>query len=228
VNAVSGMFRFDFLSLLIGGLVAFFTLTTLVYSLGFMRGRARLGEYYLFILLTFGASLGAVFSRSLIVFLVFWGFLGLLLYLLIAMGTRKRTPFTAKKAFIIIGGTDALMLFGLALVWRLEGAPNVFSLNIDSTHLSLDSPAAWIAYLCLAAGALAKAGAMPFHTWVPDCAEDAPTPVAAFLPASLDKLLGIYFLVRLSLDSTRSVRSATWCWGSERVHPSELPAACFT
>jgi formate hydrogenlyase subunit 3/multisubunit Na+/H+ antiporter MnhD subunit len=54
--------------------------------------------------------------------------------------------------------------------------------------------------MCLAAGAFAKAGAMPFHTWVPDTAEDAPTPVTAFLPASLDKLLGIYFLARITLD----------------------------
>ena len=41
---------------------------------------------------------------------------------------------------------------------------------------------------------------MPFHTWVPDAAEDAPIPVVAFLPASLDKLLGIYFLARITLD----------------------------
>ncbi len=41
---------------------------------------------------------------------------------------------------------------------------------------------------------------MPFHTWVPDTAEDAPTPVTAYLPASLDKLLGIYLLARISMD----------------------------
>jgi formate hydrogenlyase subunit 3/multisubunit Na+/H+ antiporter MnhD subunit len=37
---------------------------------------------------------------------------------------------------------------------------------------------------------------MPLHTWVPDCGEKAPASVAAFLPASLDKLLGIYLLAR--------------------------------
>jgi formate hydrogenlyase subunit 3/multisubunit Na+/H+ antiporter MnhD subunit len=41
---------------------------------------------------------------------------------------------------------------------------------------------------------------MPFHSWIPDCAESAPLPVTAFLPASLDKLLGIYLLARISLD----------------------------
>jgi formate hydrogenlyase subunit 3/multisubunit Na+/H+ antiporter MnhD subunit len=41
---------------------------------------------------------------------------------------------------------------------------------------------------------------VPFHSWIPDSAEYAPVPVMAFLPAALDKLLGIYLLARLSLD----------------------------
>ena len=41
---------------------------------------------------------------------------------------------------------------------------------------------------------------MPLHSWVPDVAEDALTPVTAYLPASLDKLLGIYLLARISLS----------------------------
>jgi len=86
------------------------------------------------------------------------------------------------------------MLLGLAIVWRLTG-----SLQMDEISITLNTKVAVLAYMCLAAGAFAKAGAMPFHTWVPDTAKDAPTPVVAFLPASLDKLLGIYFLVRISL-----------------------------
>ncbi|MDO9579097.1 MAG: proton-conducting transporter membrane subunit, partial [Bacteroidales bacterium] len=70
---------------------------------------------------------------------------------------------------------------------------------MDEISITLNTKVAVLAYMCLAAGAFAKAGAMPFHTWVPDTAKDAPTPVVAFLPASLDKLLGIYFLVRISL-----------------------------
>ncbi len=123
------------------------------------------------------------------------GFLGLLLYLLKGFAQTENASYTAKKAFIIIGGTDALMLLGVALIWRLTG-----SLQMDEVSIALNTKVAVLAYMCLAAGAFAKAGAMPFHTWVPDTAEDAPTPVTAFLPASLDKLLGIYFLARITLD----------------------------
>ena len=188
-------FKADHLACFVALFVGFFSLLTIIYSFGYMKGQPGQGRYYLYILLTLLASLAAVFANNLIVFIVFWGFLGMLLYLLIGFGGKERTPATAKKAFILIGGTDAFMLLGLALVWLLSG-----SFDIGKTAIPLDSKLAVVAYLCLAGGAFAKAGAMPFHTWVPDTAQDAPTPVTAFLPASLDKLLGIYFLARLSLD----------------------------
>jgi len=195
MSSILQLFRFDNLSIFIGIFVGFFSLLTIIYSFGFMSGRKGLIRYYLYIVLTLVASLGAVFSNNLIIFVVFWGFLGLLLYLLICFGRKKNTSSTAKKAFIIIGGSDAIMLLGLALIWRIAQ-----TLDMSALSIPLNTKVAGLAYLCLAVGAFAKAGAMPFHTWIPDTAEDAPTPVTAFLPASLDKLLGIYFLARISLD----------------------------
>jgi len=194
MNLTTQFFKFDNLSMFVGIFIGIFFLLITIYSFGFMRQRKRLIYYYSYLILTFISSLGAVFSNNLILFMVFWGFLGLLLYLLIGFAQTENASYTAKKAFIIIGGTDALMLLGLAIVWRLTG-----SLQMDEISITLNTKVTVLAYMCLAAGAFAKAGAMPFHTWVPDTAKDAPTPVVAFLPASLDKLLGIYFLVRISL-----------------------------
>ncbi|UCB56412.1 MAG: NADH dehydrogenase [Candidatus Omnitrophota bacterium] len=188
-------FRFDNLSNFVGIFIGIFSLLIIFYSSAFMRGRKGLWRYYSYLVLTLLSSLGAVFSNNLILFMVFWGFLGLLLYLLIGFGQKENTLYTAKKTFIIIGAADALMILGLAFVGQLTG-----TLQMDKISIALTSkPAVW-AYLCFAAGAFAKAGAMPLHTWIPDTAEDAPTPVTAYLPASLDKLLGIYFLARISLD----------------------------
>ena len=83
------------------------------------------------------------------------------------------------------------MILGMAIVWKLTG-----SWRMDTIHIALTTPLAVVAYLCFVAAAFAKAGAMPFHTWIPDTAEDAPASVTAFFPAALDKLLGIYFLVQ--------------------------------
>jgi len=192
LNKFLSYLRIDSLSLFIAVFIGLFSLLTIIYSFGFMKKRKGIFFYYICILLTLVCSLGVVFANNLLVFIVFWGFLGFLLYLLINFGRGKRVSYTAKKAFIIIGGTDALMLLGLALIWRLTG-----TLTMSEMAISFTTKSALAAFLCLLAGAFAKAGAMPFHTWVPDVAEDAPVPVTAFLPASLDKLLGIYFLIRI-------------------------------
>jgi NADH-quinone oxidoreductase subunit L len=57
-----------------------------------------------------------------------------------------------------------------------------------------------VAFILMMIGAIGKAGAMPFHTWIPDAALDAPVTFMAFLPAAFEKLLGIYLLARISLD----------------------------
>ena len=179
MNMSTQLFKFDNLSIFVGIFVVFFSVLTALYSFGFMKKQKGLGSYYLYMVLTLIASLGAVFSNNLILFMVFWGFLGLLLYLLIEFGKKERTSYTAKKAFIIIGGTDVFMLLGLAFVWRISG-----SLDMDKISIAFSDKLSVLAYLCLAIGAFAKAGAMPFHTWIPDTAKEAPIPVTAFLPAS--------------------------------------------
>lgn len=189
------LFHWDPLSTLAGLCILFFTGLTLVYSIGYMsevRGKIR---YYLYILLTLGVALGVVLTSNLMVLLVCWGLTGITLYLLINYGTKNRTPATAQKAFIVIGGTDAFMMFGVVLIYQLTG-----TLDIREINLSLNQPEAVYAFICLLIGALAKVGAIPFHNWLLDTAEDAPAPVTAFLPASVDKILGIYLLVRMGLD----------------------------
>ncbi|MCX6357325.1 MAG: proton-conducting transporter membrane subunit, partial [Candidatus Aureabacteria bacterium] len=88
------------------------------------------------------------------------------------------------------GGSDAFLVLGVSILLTLPsvGGP-----------IPLSHGAAVAAYCCLAVAAFAKAGAMPLHSWIPDCAEYAPVPVTALLPASLDKLLGIYLLARMHL-----------------------------
>ena len=195
MSALGVLFKLSYFSLFIGTFIVFFSLLILFYSLGSMRGQKGLVRYYIYLLLTALTALGVVFANHLIVFLIFWGFMGLLLYLLIGFGQKERTPQTAKKAFIILVGTDALMILGLAIIWKLTG-----SWSMDKIHIALTSSLAVVAYLCLVAAAFAKAGALPFHTWIPDTAQDAPASVVAFFLAALDKFLGIYFLVRVSLD----------------------------
>ncbi|MFC1658159.1 NADH-quinone oxidoreductase subunit L [Candidatus Omnitrophota bacterium] len=188
-------FKLDYLNGFISlAILVFFVLITL-YSLKFMRARPRRFEYYLWMVLTAIASVGAVLANNLILLLILWGFLGLTLYLLINLGDEASDK-TAKKTFIIVGASDSLMLLGIVIIYHLTG-----TFQMDKIQLAVgSSQLAMLAFICLAIAAFAKAGAMPFHSWIPDCAEHAPLPVVAFLPASLDKLLGIYLLARVCLN----------------------------
>ncbi len=200
----NGFFASNPLSLLCAAFATLFFVLIVVYSLKHMKGRKGVWRYYIYTIATYVSSLGVLFAANFLILLIFWGLLGLLLYLLIAFGRKEGTPATARKALIIVGATDVLLLFGIVLVWKItagsSGLQGLFHMPITGMGIPLSGTASIIAYLCFASAAFAKAGAMPFHTWVPDTAENAPTPVTAFLPASLDKLLGIYLLARVTLD----------------------------
>jgi len=186
------IFVADNLSGFIGLAVTFFAFLITLYSATFIK--KDLGRYFGYALITLGSALGVAYANDLVAFMVFWGLLAVTLYLLVNMQGGDQAAGAAKKALIIVGGTDALLIFGMALVWSLTG-----SLGMDKAHLDLKSGLPLLAYFSIAIASFAKAGAMPFHSWIPDVAEFAPAPVTAYLPASLDKLLGIYILARISL-----------------------------
>ncbi|OGD15463.1 MAG: hypothetical protein A2V76_01060 [Candidatus Aminicenantes bacterium RBG_16_63_14] len=145
--------------------------------------------------LTVAFSSGTVLSGHALGFLVFWGLSGLTLYGFALLGRGENASATAKKTFMLVGGSDAFLIMGLALMamksgWSLVGA-----------RTPLNDPAGWLAFIFLLMAALAKAGGFPLHTWVPDFSRDAPVESAAFLPASLDKLLGIYLITRMMAGS---------------------------
>jgi len=185
------VFNSDGLSKLIVLCISLFTLLILLYSLVYIKeGRVR--NYYPYLLITLGCAYGAVLSDNLLLFLTFWGALGLTLYKLIN-GDDEESSAAAKKTLILIGASDSIMIIGIAIIWMISGSLSMESMSIPTTDvLSV------VAFLALLTGSFTKAGAFPFHTWVPDYAKSAPASSSAFLPASLDKLLGIYFLARIT------------------------------
>jgi len=144
--------------------------------------------------LTLAFSNGVVLSENSFSFLIFWGMSGLTLYLFSLLGKTKDSPQTAKKTFLIIGGSDAFLIMGLALVWFLNSENSWLLL---STNIPLVDGLSYTAFFLFLIAAFSKAGGFPFHTWVPDYSKDSPVESVALLPASLDKLLGIYLLARI-------------------------------
>jgi formate hydrogenlyase subunit 3/multisubunit Na+/H+ antiporter MnhD subunit len=150
--------------------------------------------FFSYLLMTIGASALVVLSNNLVVLLLAWGGVAILLYLLIGLG-RRGSETAANKALVMVGGSDILMLLGAGLIYFQTG-----TLTMSEISIPLQGALPIIAFILLLIGALTKAGAMPFHSWIPDSAEYAPVPVLAFFPGALDKLLGIYLLARLTLN----------------------------
>jgi len=174
--------------------ILFFGLVVVLYSIGYFRKEGASPRYYGFILWTLSAAVGVVLSDNLLMLLIFWELATVLLYLIVNLG-KNNEQIAAAKSFAILGLTDGAMTLAVIMIGVVYKTLSISALSIQVND--------WIsitAFLMLFAGAIAKAGAMPFHSWVPTMAESAPSPVMAFLPASLDKLLGIYLLARLALD----------------------------
>jgi len=164
-----------------------------LYSASSMYGKGYSRLFLSYILLSFGLVNGALLSDNLIAMLFFWEGLLLTLFAMIAVGNPKAFR-TATKAFLIVGVCDLFMMVGIALAGRISGTLLISEMAVPIAGLG------GLAFLFMMIGAISKAGSMPFHSWIPDAAIDAPLPFMALLPGALEKLMGIYFLTRISLD----------------------------
>ncbi|MEN8203177.1 MAG: proton-conducting transporter membrane subunit [Bacteroidota bacterium] len=186
-------FSLDGLSRIILLFISLLSFLIAVYSLAY-KNIGSMRNYYAWFLITLGFSFGAVLANNLLLLLICWGILGLTIYQLIDKKDKASSE-AAKKTLVIIGASDGIMILGIALVWRITG-----TLQMDEISLPTSDVVRTAAFLALLVGSFTKAGAFPFHTWVPDYSQKAPATSSSYLPASLDKLLGIYLLARITTE----------------------------
>jgi NADH-quinone oxidoreductase subunit L len=185
--------RIDHLSAFIAVAANIFGLLVALYCVPFLKGKRYAGQFYAYLFLSLIFINGAVLANNLIAMLFFWEGLLVTMFAMIFIGSKDAFR-TAIKAFIIVGISDLCMMLGIILTGNLA-----HTFTMSSINLPLDGLGS-AAYILLMIGAIAKGGSMPFHSWIPDAAIDAPLPFMAFMPAAIEKLMGIYFLARISLE----------------------------
>ncbi|MBN2460462.1 MAG: hypothetical protein JXB60_02550 [Candidatus Cloacimonetes bacterium] len=188
------LLNIDFLSKLLIIFLGFFGFIFSLYSLSYVSKTKKLTNYYSYYLITLGAAFGAVLVDHFFPFLFFWGILGITLYKLVKAYDEDSSS-VAKKSLIMMVASDAILILGVALLWKSTG-----SLQISGLAIAPLGILGTLTFIALIIPALTKAGAFPFHTWIPGFAEKAPASSSAFLIASLDKLLGIYLLARICIN----------------------------
>ena len=172
--------------------ILFFLIT--IYTVIFLKGKRYNGSFLLLMLLTLALTNGALLANNMIILLFFWEGLLVTLYCMILTSSSQK-PRTATKALFLNGFADLLLTLGVIVTCQLTGT----TLISDIQQLSLSGYGV-LGFTCMMLGAIGKAGSMPFHSWIPDAAEDAPLPMMILLPAALEKILGIYFLCQLTLQ----------------------------
>lgn len=190
-------FRF-YLDSLTGFILLFIAISAFLiwlYSLKAMSKKPRERVFYLYLALTLAAANAVVLSGNLIFLFIFWNLLVFSLYgmLQVAKGDQD-SSFAARKAITIIGVADYALMLGIVILLVMIG--DVDFPVVDK--VALNNPWLITSYILIMIGTIAKLGTMPLHTWIPESAKVVPASTLAFIPGSIDKLLGVYLLLRVS------------------------------
>jgi NADH-quinone oxidoreductase subunit N len=171
-------------------------------SMDWLESRAggRQAEYLALLLFSTSGTMMIPGARDWALLVVSFELMGIPLYALVAWakndGPPERPRLAAEaglKLFVTGTASSALTFFGLALVVGLSG-----STRIDALADPSGAPLVVVGMLLIVAGFGFKIGAVPFHFWIPDTYQGAPTPFVAYLSVA-PKLGGIAALAVILL-----------------------------
>ncbi len=191
-------FTLDGFRILYGTIAAFMWAMTALFSgeyFGHYRNRNR---YYLFFLLTLGATEGVLLSADLFTTFIFFEIMSFTSYVWVAHEESKDALRAAETylAVAVIGGL--VMLMGLFLLYNELGT---LEISLLKTAVDGSDPARrsyiYAAGGCMLFGFGAKAGMFPLQIWLPKAHPVAPAPASALLSGILTKA-GIYGILILS------------------------------
>jgi len=147
------------------------------------RVSRRPAEYLVLLLASLVGTMLLAGARDWVLLVVAFELMGIPLYVLCAYAKLdgpadepKLAAEAALKLFVTGAASTALTLFGLGLVIGASGTS-----SLDGFASTGVSSLTAVGMLLVLAGFGFKIGAVPFHMWVPDTYQGAPTPFVAFL-----------------------------------------------
>ncbi|MCC6408734.1 MAG: NADH-quinone oxidoreductase subunit N, partial [Planctomycetes bacterium] len=145
------------------------------------RASRRQAEYYALVLFSLVGMMLLPGARDWVLLVVAFELMGVPLYVLAGYAKNDGAPDSPKlaaeaalKLFVTGAASSTFTFFGLALLVGLSGSTQI-------GHGVQPSPLASVGLLMIIAGFGFKLGAVPFHFWVPDTYQGAPTPFVSFL-----------------------------------------------
>jgi NADH-quinone oxidoreductase subunit N len=153
------------------------------------------GEYYAFLLLVGAGIMFLASANNLLMIFLSLEYVSITSYILVGFERNERRSKEASLKYFLFGAIcTAVMLYGFSLLFGITGSldlPAIKEQLADGQNTIMTS----MAMLFILAGLGFKVAMVPFHAWVPDTYEGAPTPITAFLSVG-SKAAGFAVLLR--------------------------------
>ena len=202
VVALNGMFVADPMADVLKVAVCLAVGVIVVYSRAYavVRGMFR-GELFALML---SATLGMMVMISANHFLMLYlglELLSLSLYALVALQRDSRDATEAAMKYFVLGAlASGMLLYGMSMVYGATGALGIPQVAAAVAEGRANTTILVFGLVFLVAGLGFKLGAVPFHMWVPDVYQGAPTAVTLFI-GTVPKLAAFAFVMRLLVES---------------------------
>lgn len=186
----------------LGGLFALVTLgVTLMVTVASFDFVKTVNNAIYYSLLSFTA-LGMLllsFSQNLLMLFVAWELMSLPTYVLAGITKNRHSNEAAVKYAIIGAMSSAIILYAISLAYGITGSTQISA--VVSGFASRPDILTGLAVLLFVAGFGFKMAVVPFHMWIPDAYEGAPTTVSTLLAAATKKA-GFVAAIRVLLALT--------------------------
>jgi len=179
-----GMVRIDAFGLLFSFVLLGVTALSVLVSVTFLeREQADHPEFYPLTLFCLAGMFVMLHTTHLLLVLVGLEVFSLALYVMTGLTRRReRSIESALKYFLLGAFSSGFLVYGMALLYGATGSLDLR--RLAAAAVSAPSPLLWIGMALVLVGLAFKIGAVPFHHWVPDVYQGAPTNVAGFMAAA--------------------------------------------
>lgn len=201
-------FRVDGIGFFLALLASFLWFLATFYSSRYLAHSHGHDRYYAFLLMVQGGCMGVMLTGDLLGLFLFFEFMAISTYVLIAHEEDAYSLFAgAKYLYMTVAGGLAIF-FGLVVTYYLAGD---ISFAQPDGLIHEPSNLALFAFIGFLIGFGIKAGMFPLHVWLPDAHPAAPAPVSALLSGVMIKT-GAYGMIRVFHDiySPRFFESVNW------------------
>ena len=144
-------------------------------------------EYYVLVLFSALGMMLMTSALDLIVMFIALEIMSLSVYVLVGFRRADRKSNEAALKYFILGSAaSAVLLYGSALLYGATGSTNIRDiLAVITANPAAMTPMYAIGALFVVLGFLFKVASVPFHMWMPDVYEGAPTPITGFMTTGL-------------------------------------------